>query len=40
MVKDLKSGVTLFAGIEHPNYNIRTQEIPTVTSSALAEDLS
>jgi len=40
MVKDLKSGVTLFAGIEHPNYNIRTQEIPTVTSSTLAEDLS
>jgi len=40
MVKDLKSGVTLFAGIEHPNYNIRTQEIPIVTSSALAEDLS
>ena len=40
MVKDLKSGVTLFAGIEHPNYNIRTQEIPTVTSAALAEDLS
>ncbi len=40
MVKDLKSGITLFAGIEHPNYNIRTQEIPIVTSSALAEDLS
>jgi len=40
MVKDLKSSITLFAGIEHPNYNIRTQEIPTVTSSALAEDLS
>ena len=40
MVKDLKSDVTLFAGIEHPNYNIRTQEIPIVTSSALAEDLS
>jgi len=40
MVKDLKSGITLFAGIEHPNYNIRTQEIPNVTSSALAEDLS
>jgi len=40
MVKDLKSDVTLFAGIEHPNYNIRTQEIPTVTSMSLAEDLS
>ena len=40
MVKDLKSDVTLFAGIEHPNYNIRTQEIPTLTSIALAEDLS
>ena len=40
MVKDLKSDVTLFAGIEHPNYNIRTQEIPTVTSTSLAEDLS
>ena len=31
MVKDLKSGITLFAGFEHPNYNIRTQEIPFVT---------
>ena len=39
MVKDLKSGVTLFAGIEHPNYNIRTQEIPATTSGSLTEDL-
>ena len=28
MIKDLKSKVTLFAGISHPNYNVRTQEIP------------
>tara|TARA_Y100000739_G_C20460129_1_gene396395 strand:+ start:137 stop:514 length:378 start_codon:yes stop_codon:yes gene_type:complete len=28
MFKDLQSGATLFAGIEHPNYNVRTPEIP------------
>tara|TARA_B110000014_G_scaffold59382_1_gene40132 strand:- start:143 stop:574 length:432 start_codon:yes stop_codon:yes gene_type:complete len=40
MIKDLQSGATLFAGIEHPNYNVRTQEIPRTVSDFLAQDLS
>ena len=39
MIKDLQSGATLFAGIDHPNYNVRTQEIPGTTSDSLAQDL-
>jgi len=40
MLKDLQSGITLFAGVEHPNYNVRTQEIPRNVSDSLAQDLS
>ena len=40
MLKDLESGMTLFAGIEHPYYNVRTQEIPRIVSDSLAQDLS
>ena len=40
MIKDLQSGATLFAGVEHPNYNVRTQEIPRTVSDLLAQDLS
>ena len=40
MLKDLQSGATLFAGVEHPNYNVRTQEIPRTVSDLLAQDLS
>ena len=40
MIKDLQSGATLFAGVEHPNYNVRTQEIPKTVSDLLAQDLS
>ena len=40
MLKDLQSGMTLFAGIEHPYYNVRTQEIPRIVSDSLAQDLS
>ena len=40
MLKDLQSGITLFAGVEHPNYNVRTQEIPRTVSDSLAQDLS
>ena len=40
MLKDLQSGITLFAGVEHPNYNVRTQEIPRTVSDFLAQDLS
>ena len=39
LIKDLQSGATLFAGIDHPNYNVRTQEIPGTTSDSLAQDL-
>ena len=40
MIKDLQSGATLFAGVEHPNYNVRTQEIPRTVSDFLAQDFS
>ena len=40
MLKDLQSGMTLFAGVEHPNYNVRTQEIPRTVSDSLTQDLS
>lgn len=39
MIKDLQSGANLFAGVEHPNYNIRTQEIPRTVSNSLTRDL-
>ncbi len=39
MIKDLQSGATLFAGVEHPNYNVRTQEIPRTVSNSLTRDL-
>ena len=40
MLKDLQSGITLFAGVEHPNYNVRTQEIPRTVSDSLTQDLT
>ena len=40
MVKDLKAGATLFAGIDHPNYNVRTQEIRKKISDSLTQDLA
>ena len=39
MIKELKSGITLFAGISHPTYNVRTQEVAQTTSSSLSDDL-
>ena len=39
MIKDLQSGATLFAGIDHTNYNVRTQEIQKATSDSLNQDL-
>ena len=39
MIKDLQSGSNLFAGVEHPNYNVRTQEIPRTVSNSLTRDL-
>jgi hypothetical protein len=40
MLKDLQSGMTLFAGVEHPDYNVRTQEISRIVSDSLIQDLS
>ena len=40
MVKDLQSGSTLFAGIDHPEYNVRTPEIERKTSDSLLEDFN
>ena len=40
MLKDLQSGMTLFAGVEHPYYNVRTEEIPRTVSDSLTQDLS
>ena len=40
MIKDLQSGSTLFAGIDHPEYNIRTPEIERKTSDSLLEDFN
>ena len=40
MLKDLQSGMTLFAGVEHPYYNVRTQEISRIVSDSLTQDLS
>lgn len=39
MIKELKSGITLFAGIGHPSYNVRTQEVAQTISSSLSNDL-
>ena len=39
MIKDLQSGANLFAGVEHPNYNVRTQGIPRTVSNSLTRDL-
>ena len=40
ITKDLKSGDTLFAGIDHQNYNVRTQEISQSISNSLSKDLT
>ena len=40
MLKDLQSGITLFAGVEHSHYNVRTQEISRIVSDSLIQDLS
>ena len=39
MIKDLQSGANLFAGVEHPNYNVRTQEIQRTVSNSLTRDI-
>ena len=37
MSKELVSGETLFVGVEHQNYNVRTQEIPISISKSIAQ---
>jgi len=39
MVKDFQLGMILYAGIDHPKYNIRTKEIIKQTTASLAKDL-
>ena len=39
MVKDFQLGMILYAGIDHPKYNIRTKEILKQTTASLAKDL-
>ncbi len=38
MVKDFQAGMVLYAGIDHPKYNIRTKEILKETTTSLAKD--
>ena len=40
MIKEFKSGATLFTGIAHPNYNIRTKEIHRLTTDSLVRDIT
>tara|TARA_Y100001968_G_C19427428_1_gene755168 strand:+ start:164 stop:550 length:387 start_codon:yes stop_codon:yes gene_type:complete len=37
MSKELVGGQTLFSGVEHQNYNVRTQEIPILVSKSIAQ---
>ena len=39
MIKDFQVGMILYAGIDHPKYNIRTKEILKQTTASLAKDL-
>ena len=39
MIKDFQAGMILYAGIDHPKYNIRTKEILKKTTASLAKDL-
>ena len=40
MIKEFKRGETLFSGINHRNYNVRTREISKNISNSLSKDLS
>ena len=39
MISDLQDEKTLYAGIDHPKYNVRTKEISIATVSSLSSDL-
>ena len=38
MIEDFKATKMLYAGINHPNYNIKTKEISLATVNSLAAD--
>jgi hypothetical protein len=40
MIADFKSAKMLYAGIDHPKYNIKTKEIPLTTVKSLAADFN
>ena len=38
MIEDFKDIKMMYAGVDHPEYNIKTREIPLVTVKSLASD--
>ena len=38
MVEDFKDTKMMYAGVDHPKYNIKTREIPLITVKSLAAD--
>jgi hypothetical protein len=40
MIADFKSAKMLYAGTDHPKYNIKTKEIPLTTVKSLAADFN
>jgi len=40
MITDFKEGTPLYAGIDHPKYNVRTKEISSNTCQVLTEDFT
>ena len=38
MVEDFKDIKMMYAGVDHPKYNIKTREIPVATVRSLAAD--
>jgi hypothetical protein len=38
MIEDFKDTKMMYAGVDHPKYNIKTREIPLVTVRSLADD--
>jgi len=40
MIKDFKNSNMLYAGTDHPNYNIKTKEISVSTIESLAADFN
>ena len=40
MIKDFHADMTLYAGVDHPKYNVRTKEILKITTASLAKELT